>query len=52
MDRSVKKANTYCKDCLKNQTTCEKDPLECRKMIDAKLYFKLYDRVDSKFYRM
>ena len=37
------KMRSFCKDCTEDPETCGKNPLDCMKKKDAKLYFELYD---------
>lgn len=46
------KKSSFCEDCTEDPETCGKDPLECQKEKDAKVYFEMYDKSASKFIRM
>lgn len=36
------KKKSFCKDCLLDSESCDKNPIKCMKKEDAKFYFELY----------
>lgn len=45
MSKEKKMKNTFCLDCTENSIVCGKNPADCMKEKEAKLYFCKYDKL-------